>query len=212
MLDTIQLKNTWAQLKKIGAQEEVKTETVPIDYTNREYRQIKVKGLTFNVRQEEYYDYLFEFLQEDDEVFLVHYHQEFWVTRDEKITQEEVKNIYQSNRKWKQAEKEKGYWMFGLSCFIHGGVALSLEGSFSGDPGGWDTSHIGLVLVSKEIAKTRKQAEKQAKVLIDYYNKLLSGDVYQIEVKKGRRRIDTNGIVGENEVYNFIKDYITNYK
>ena len=55
---------------------------------------------------------------------------------------------------------------------------LSLENNFQCDPGGWDTSHVGIVLVSKLEAKKVEEALKLAQGLIEYWNKYLQGDVY----------------------------------
>jgi len=174
-----------------------------------EYQVIKYKGLEFEIGQEEYCDYLFDELKENDEVFLVNYHRDFWVKKDDIITEEETAALYRKEIDWKKTEREKGYWIFKLGCLVHGGVWLRLgEGGFVSDPEGWDTSHVGLVLVSKKLAKTRKKAEKLAEDLVDYYNSLSFGDIYHIVIKKNNKEIDLVGpIVGLDKVYSFIKEY-----
>jgi len=110
----------------------------------------------------------------DENVFLVNYHNDFYVKRDEIITEEEVKNWYAGEK----IEQQKDYHIFTLSMLSHSGIWLSLENSFPSDCGGWDTSHIGIVLVSKKEARTKKKAEKIARGLIEEWNDNLSGNVY----------------------------------
>lgn len=188
--------------------ETYKTETIPTGYTDREYKEIKFKGLTFEVRQDDSDD-SFDVLDEDEFCFLVNYHRDFWITRDEIITEDEVRDLYQGKKNWDKVEKEKGFWIFELSCLIHGGVWLNFGGGgFVSDSYGWDTSRVGLVLVSKKIAKTMKKAEEIGRDFVDQYNKVLSGDVYNILVKKGEEVIDDiSGIIGLDEVYKWIKEY-----
>jgi len=208
-IDTIVLKQLWAELKEKGAEETDETETIPTGYTTREYRKIKYQGLEFEIRQDEDYQYLFDDLEKDYDAFIVNYHRDFWVTRDDVITEEETEALYTGELNWRKTEKEKGYWIFELSCLVHSGVWLNFGGGgFVSDYGGWDTSRVGLVLVSKKVARTEKKAEKIGEELVDTWNKLLSGDVYEITIKKDGEEIDSiSGIVGENEVYQFIKEY-----
>ena len=111
---------------------------------------------------------------EDDEVFLVNYHRDFRVERNDIITEEEVIKWYNKEH----IEPEKEYHIFMLSCLIHSGVWLSLDRSFTSDPGGWDTSHVGVILVKKTLAKGYKKALRMANSLIEEWNAYLSGDVY----------------------------------
>jgi len=205
----ILLKNVYNELKNKGMEETEETEEVTIDYINKHYTKVKYNGLEFEVRNSEYYDYLMDGLQASNEKFIVNYHRDFWVTKDEIITEEEVKQLYRGELNWRKTEKEKGYWIFELSCLIHSGVWLNFGNEkFMSDPQGWDTSRVGLVLVSKKIAKTEKKAEAIGRELIDTWNMLLDGEVYEITVKKDGEEIDRiNGIIGEAEVYEFIKDY-----
>jgi len=207
MIKDITIKDIWKQLKKEGATSENKTERVPIGYTEKDYEEIKIKGYTFEIRQDLENDC--DWINEDDDCFLVNYHNDFYVRKDDIITEEEVKELYRGEVKWKKAEKEKGYWMFELSCLIHSGMWLKLGiGGFMGDAGGWDTSHVGLVLVSKKMAKTRKQAERFGEEIVDTWNKYLAGDIYWIRVKKNGEEIDNiSGLLGLEEVYEWIKEY-----
>jgi len=111
----------------------------------------------------------------DDAVFLVNYHSDFDVRRDEIITEDDVRDWYQATRKIPQ---EETYFLFALASLVHSGVWLSLERNFACDPGGWDTSHVGMVLVSRKEAEIVSKACELAQGLIEHWNKYLSGDVY----------------------------------
>jgi len=143
--------------------------------------------------------------EEDTGVFLVNYHSDFCVERDEIITEDDVKAWYRATRKVLQ---EKDYHMFALACLVHGGVWLSLEKGFTCDPGGWDTSHVGLVLISKLEAKKVEKALELAQGLIEYWNKYLSGDVYctvKEEYDKDKKPIDYD-VVGGCYGYNHAQE------
>jgi len=113
---------------------------------------------------------------QDEGLFLVNYHRNFQVERDNIITEDDVKNWYAGEK----IEQSKEYHIFMLSCLVHSGVWLSLNYSFNCDAGGWDTSHVGVVLVAKKEMKTRKKAFRLAQTLINDWNTYLSGDVYDI--------------------------------
>lgn len=70
------------------------------------------------------------------------------------------------------------YHIFAVSAYIHSGVSLSLCHHFPSDPGGWDTSHVGAVLVSKKEFRSEKKAKDAAEGLIKEWNMCLCGDVY----------------------------------
>jgi hypothetical protein len=113
----------------------------------------------------------------DYSLFLVNYHRDFEVKRNNAITEDDVREWYQG----KEIPQQKNYWIFGLTCFSHSGVVLYL-GSVTPlfDPGGWDTSHVGVVLVSKKEFADLKAAEIAAGELLSDWNKYLSGDVWGV--------------------------------
>ena len=113
----------------------------------------------------------------DDNLFLVNYHRDFWVERKEVITKDEVRDIYLRG-KTDYGDIERQFHIFPLSCLVHSGVWLSLGDSFGSDPGGWDTSHVGLVLVSKKETRYKKKALEIARGLVETWNTYLTGDVY----------------------------------
>src|SRR5512145_442194 len=109
---------------------------------------------------------------DDDGVFLVNYHKDFWVESD-KVTKDEIVDLY-------RGEPVEGYWAFPLSCLVHSGVWLSLNHGFACDAQGWDTSHVGAVLVSKDEFDTEEKAREAAKSIVEVWNQYLQGDVYGI--------------------------------
>jgi len=111
---------------------------------------------------------------QDDAVFLVNYHRDFHVTRDKIITGDITRDIYNDYK----TGTEEIYHIFPLSRLVHSGVWLSLNSSFACDPGGWDTSHVGLVLVSKKEMRYKKKALEMAQSLVKTWNTYLTGDVY----------------------------------
>lgn len=94
----------------------------------------------------------------------------------------------------------KNYYIFGLSAYIHSGITLHL--GFRTKTGGymdWDTSNIGLCFASKKEFKTRKQAEKAVRGLIQEWNMYLSGDVYCLvkeTYSKEKEQIDHDTVGG----------------
>ena len=139
---------------------------------------IKYKGYDINI----YPDYDAESPEGwmDDISFLVNYHRDFFVSNDEIITEDDVRNWYNDIK----IEQSKKYHIFALSMLSHSGIALSLERSFVCDSGGWDTSHVGIVLVSKKEARTKKKALEIADGLLENWNNYLSGRVYGFMIDK----------------------------
>jgi len=109
----------------------------------------------------------------DDDLFLVNYHRDFWI-ESKIISEDETRDFYLGEK----IPQEKDYFIFKLACLVHSGVWLSLETNFQCDPGGWDTSHIGIVLASKKEFKTKNKAMSAAQSLIKVWNECLIGDVY----------------------------------
>lgn len=146
--------------------------------------------------------------EKDNGLFLVNYHRDFDVRRDEVITEDDVKAWYLVSRTIPQDEE---YHIFALACLVHGGVWLSLEKNFACDSQGWDTSHVGMVLVSKKEAKQVEQALKLAQGLVEYWNKYLQGDVYctvKEEYDKDKKPVDYD-VVGGCYGYNHAQECLT---
>ena len=111
----------------------------------------------------------------DENVFLVHYHRDFEVRRDELITEDELTDWYNG----KKIEKQKQYHLFLTKTYIHSGVVLALEESGKMFPDErWDVSRCGCVLVSKKEVRTKKKAYQLAEGLVKTWNDYLSGSVY----------------------------------
>lgn len=113
---------------------------------------------------------------ENDDIFLVNYHRDFYVESKNIVKKDDIANWYHKET----IPQQKEYAIFKLSCLVHSGVWLSLESNFALDPQGWDTSHVGVVLVKKSVWKTKKEQIAAAKSLVDEWNTYLSGDVYGI--------------------------------
>jgi hypothetical protein len=114
---------------------------------------------------------------------LVHYHRDFQVEDDKLVTEDDIRDWYNG----KKIEAMKSHYIFPVSALIHSGVWLSLESSFPSDSGGWDTSHVGAILIPKTEVKTKTAAFKLAGSSIDSWNDILSGNVYGFIVE------DVNG-------------------
>ena len=111
----------------------------------------------------------------DDSAFLVHYHRDCWIEND-LISQDNLRAWYQGEK----IEQSRDFHIFAVSAYIHSGVVLSLESTFPQDSGyGWDTSHVGAVLVSKKEAKTKAAARKIALGIVNVWNDNLSGNIYE---------------------------------
>jgi len=192
---------------------ETKEEKIATGYITLEYDEITYKDYKLTVKpvyDSEVYDILYDGLKENYDCILVNYHRDFHVTSDI-IDEETVRGLYTGEIDWDKKEKELRYWIFYLSCLIHGEVWLKLGYTgFSSDPGGWDTSHVGLVLVRKDIYKTRKEAEQAAVNYVGIWNKVLSGDVYDVKVYKNEEEIDNFVAVGKDEVYEYINNIENN--
>jgi len=136
---------------------------------------------------------------DDDTVFLVHYHRDFYIEKD-RCPEIILGYIYTGNEdeydKDGAEELLKEYHCFAVDAYIHSGVSLSLAGGFNGQlPQGherFDVSSVGAVLVKKkefgaggvEFEHTREKAETIAQACIDEWNQYLRGDVYCCVVEK----------------------------
>jgi len=130
-----------------------------------------------------------------DSIFLVNYHRDFWVENKKVIDKHDVIDWYRGE----EIEQEKDYKIFMLSCLVHSGVWLSLGRDFPCDPGGWDTSHVGVVLVSKKDFKTEEKQREAAQAIVDEWTMCLSGDVYGViweKFDKDKNLIDCESVWG----------------
>lgn len=137
----------------------------------------------------EYHGYTIEVVQDEDcespdkwgndDMFLVYDHRQFCVERKGY----DPESIFQHIMETKKPMYED-YHVIPVYAYIHSGVALSLGSSFGQDPGGWDTSFRGFVLVKKMKGWSwrKDSARKCAKALIEEWNMYLSGDVYGVKL------------------------------
>lgn len=147
---------------------------------------------------------------DDDNLFLVNYHRDFDVRRDKVITKDDLVNWYRQEFDDYKEDFDDGneegkfpleadYWIFPLSCLVHSGVWLSLRRSFACDSQGWDTSHVGAVLVAKEEWPEEAKAIEAAESLVEQWNQYLSGDVYGIVKEtydKDKKQVDQDSCFG----------------
>ncbi len=105
------------------------------------------------------------------EFFLVHDHRDFTVSRKGYDPREIAEN----------GGKKEGFFVFPVEAYIHSGVVLSV-----GSGGrGWDVSHCGFILVSKEETTDETEALKMAEGLCEAWNEYLSGEVYEFTTSTG---------------------------
>lgn len=87
------------------------------------------------------------------------------------------------DRVWKEIEKDN--LLLPVSIYEHGGMTMWVGGpSYPLDPGGWDTSRVGWIWVSKEKAQAesgkqwRKQAEEVLRAEVGSYDDYLTGNCW----------------------------------
>lgn len=150
---------------------------------------------------------------EDDSVFLVADHRDFTVHHKGKLSvfhpadalcKYDCDEEHEHSAECPQAGKvepsiAKDYHVFLLHAHIHSGVRLYLGHEVTGrriekedaaweapsDPGGWDTSMLGLVFVSRKPGEFGSTTpEMVAASLVEEWNMYLSGDVYYYVVER----------------------------
>jgi len=136
---------------------------------------------------------------QDEGMFLVHYHTNFQVERNDIVTKEELGQLFHDEVKTIDVMKE--YHIFFTKAYIHSGVSLALIESGKVYPDEqWDVSRCGAVLVSKKETRLRKSAYKLASGLIETWNDYLSGNIY------GYVTENKNGDIIES-IWGFYGDY-----
>ena len=175
-------------------------ETVHIDKTKDGY-------LTKYLIQDESYNLDWE--NDNDDLFFVFYHRDFYVEKDDIITKEEVREWLNGNK----IQQENDYYIFPLSALIHSGVYLKIGyGGFISDVGGWDTSIAGVVLAPKKHYKDKNEAKSCAKDYIDMINSILIGDVYCVVVEKlnNKKEVVETDVTGGYITFDYAKEYLDN--
>ena len=165
-------------------------------------RKEEYKNHTIKILQDEYYDD--DPNKWDENIQLVNYHRDFEMT-SEAISEDEVMRLYQGEK----IPQEKKFFIFPVSMLSHSGVCLSLESGFSCDSEGWDTSHVGLILISKDETTSKRKARKIAEGSIKLWNDLLSGNVYMMKIinTKTEEPLESyGGYIGDIDVKNGIMD------
>lgn len=146
----------------------------------------------------------------DDALFLIHYHRQFQVEKEDIIKKDDIARWY----KGEKIDQEKDFHIFPVSALIHGGVSLRQgKQGFGMDPGGWDTSHVGATLASKKEWKSENKAEKASESLVETWNEYLSGAVYCLvkdKLNSKKKLVDSDivcGYYGYNDAKKELKDF-----
>jgi hypothetical protein len=143
----------------------------------------KIGNYIINVNQDEYAES--PDVWGDTERFLVYDHRDFTVVRRGFDPEE----IYQIGKKKKTY---KGFWIFPVYAYIHGGVALSV-GSHNFPDARWDVTMKGFTLIKREKGTyTVKTALKAAEGLIEDWNRYLSGNIYEYRIIEKYKDEDGN--------------------
>lgn len=164
---------------------------------------------------------------DDDCVFLVHYHQDFWI-ENEQCPENVLGYIYTGNEnkysKNGAVELLKNYHCFAVDAYIHSGVSLGLSGIFTGQLSQgheqFDVSSVGVVLVKKkefgsggvEFEHSREEAKTMAESLVKTWNQYLSGDIYCCVIEKlnaDKKQYDYE-IVGGFYSFDYAKECLQN--
>jgi hypothetical protein len=177
---------------------------------------IDYKGLKINIYQDN--DYNPD--EEDKDLFLVGYHRDFTVKRDEIVTKDEIIKAMENTKiseccgyeiydrhcefcgnKTKAVKPPilEKYHIFGLEAYIHSGVSLALSGEGNFPDRRWDASQLGAVFVAKKEWTTKAKARKAALGLIEMWNSYLSGQVYGYVIEGGESDISDScwGFLGD---------------
>jgi hypothetical protein len=136
---------------------------------------------------------------ENDDAFLVYGHRDFTVLRDGFNARDVFEGV-------ERKKTYKGYWVFKVYAYIHGGVALSV-GSHNFPDARWDVSMNGFALVKRQKGYyIEEKALILAKSIVEEWNQYLSDDVYGYKIfnlgldgKKGDEVDSCWGFYGEDE-------------
>jgi hypothetical protein len=146
---------------------------------------IQYKKHIINIIQDE--DYNITSDDGDNDLFLLYYHRDFYITRkgfSEPKTMEDIKA-------WR-----KNYHLFTVYAYIHTGVALSLSNEVYPFDDQWDVSNCGFVMIKK--GSGIRNHRKAAQALIEEYNDILSGNVYGYQITFNGNYINSCwGFVGD---------------
>jgi len=145
-------------------------------------------------------NYSTDMLNEDDSIFLLYNHPQFYVTKEgynNKLTQATLNDMM------------KDFHFIPVYAYIHSGVALSLGNSEYPFNCRWDTSMCGGIFIEKnnENYDTKEIRNNVAEAMIKEWNNILSGNVYGYKVMKNDEEIDSCwGYVGDYETSGIIDE------
>ena len=142
----------------------------------------------------------------DENLFLVGYHRDFCVERDDIITKQELIDCFTDPKRLEEIELQvvkntkKKYHIFGLEAYIHSGVSLALSYKGNFPDRRWDVSQLGAVLCAKAEWKTEKKARTMALSHIKTWNDYLMGNVYGYVIEDKDEHIDScYGFYGDHD-------------
>jgi hypothetical protein len=139
-------------------------------------------------------------LNEQDEIFLLYYHRDFWVTRKGFEKQPSTAAI---------ADMLNDYYFIPVYAYIHSGVALSLNNNSYPFNCQWDTSMCGGIFISKNCSdfNTEESRSNAAQAMIQEWNDVLSGNVYGYRIMRNDEELDACwGFIGDHETSGIITE------
>lgn len=137
---------------------------------------------------------------EDDDCFLVYDHRDFTVERDDFEPQKIFDYLQGEDCAFDD------YHVFPVYAFIHSGITLSLNKPDLGYYN-FDVSFKGFILVRKDAFEG--EGLEQAQQLIDLWNDYLSGNIYDVIIKKDDEIIEIiNEVYGEKDAIRCADEYI----
>jgi hypothetical protein len=132
---------------------------------------------------------------ESDEVFLIHEHRNFYVSRKGFDMEEIMEDAVLDEDK--KILTYNGYYLFTVFAYIHSGVALSLSGDSYPFNDRFDSSRSGVLLVKINAFPNINEARVIAEGEIKQWNQYLRGDVYRFEVERLTRCKSCNTVEAE---------------
>ena len=172
------------------------------------------KGHTIEIHSDETHDSPDDW--GDNNLFLVGYHRDFTITRNDIITKATAQEVFRlgcvPKKPRKNADNGQGaaflglkYHFFPLEAYIHSGVRLALGGEGHFPDRQWDVSLLGLVCVAKAEWRRGDTARAAPGNLMLTWNCYLTGDVYGYIINKfDDQQMEDIGIVS---CWGFYGDY-----
>jgi hypothetical protein len=140
-------------------------------------------------------DYNMDMLNDDENVFLLYYHRQFFITRN---------GFAEPRTKDTIDEWKVNYHIFTVYAYIHSGVSLSLSNDNYPFNDQWDVSNCGFVMVKKDSGIEKPLDAAQS--LIDEYNNILSGNVFGYVIEFNNQTDSCWGYIGDIDKSGIIEE------